>query len=95
LNNPLYIKHYPRGTKRHHLPVKITDQARGGRYGSIPGGDEVSLCNVEGIDYDFSPDVPDNTPIHRHIKTNGWNSFLMGRRIIREVGLLIGGSFSQ
>ena len=62
-------------------------------YGSIlGGGDEVYPYHVEGIGYDFIPDVLDNSLIDRYVKTADKESFLMARRIIREEGLLVGGS---
>lgn len=62
-------------------------------YGSIlGGGSEVHSYKVEGIGYDFFPDVLDNTLIDQYIKTDDRESFLMARRLIRQEGLLVGGS---
>ncbi len=61
--------------------------------GSILGGGvEVKPYLVEGIGYDFFPDVLDNTLIDAYVKTNDRDSFNTARRLIREEGLLVGGS---
>ncbi|CAN3375529.1 hypothetical protein DIURU_005733 [Diutina rugosa] len=47
---------------------------------------------VEGIGYDFIPDVLDRSTVDKWIKTDDADSFKLARRIIREEGILVGGS---
>lgn len=58
----------------------------------LGGGTEVKSYHVEGIGYDFFPDVLDNNLIDSYIKITDADSFHTARRLIREEGLLIGGS---
>lgn len=58
----------------------------------LGGGSEIKPYHVEGIGYDFFPDVLDNKLIDEYIKTNDINSFKTARQLIREEGLLVGGS---
>jgi cystathionine beta-synthase len=62
-------------------------------YGSIlAGGDEVFEYYVEGIGYDFFPDVFDPLIVDEWVRTRDKESFIMARRLIKEEGLLVGGS---
>ncbi len=58
----------------------------------LAGGDHVAPYKVEGIGYDFIPDVLDRDLVDVWVKTADRQSFLMARRLIKEEGLLVGGS---
>jgi len=58
----------------------------------LGGGAKVEPYLIEGIGYDFIPDVLDNDLVDEYIKTDDEESFLMARRLIKEEGLLCGGS---
>ncbi|XP_068618944.1 cystathionine beta-synthase-like [Battus philenor] len=53
---------------------------------------DVSMYEVEGIGYDFLPKVLDRKVIDRWVKTADKESLNMSRRLIKEEGLLCGGS---
>ncbi len=58
----------------------------------LGGGTEVKTYKVEGIGYDFFPDVLDNSLIDQYVKTEDGPSLELAQRLIREEGLLSGGS---
>jgi cystathionine beta-synthase len=61
--------------------------------GSIIGGGEAGEPYlVEGIGYDFIPSILDQSLVDRYIKTNDRVSLNLALRLIREEGLLVGGS---
>uniref|UniRef100_A0A0K0FNP0 cystathionine beta-synthase n=1 Tax=Strongyloides venezuelensis TaxID=75913 RepID=A0A0K0FNP0_STRVS len=57
-----------------------------------PHNSEVHNYLVEGIGYDFIPDVCDLKIIDEWVKTTDKDSFLMARELIRKEGFLCGGS---
>ena len=58
----------------------------------LGGGTDVEPYLVEGIGYDFFPDVLDNNLVDEYVKTEDEESFIMARRLIKEEGFLCGGS---
>ena len=58
----------------------------------LAGPDEIRSYKVEGIGYDFIPDVLDRGLVDRWIKTNDAESFRLARQLIHDEGLLCGGS---
>jgi cystathionine beta-synthase len=61
--------------------------------GSIIGGGEPGgPYFVEGIGYDFIPEILDQTLVDRYVKTNDRESLRLALRLIREEGMLVGGS---
>ncbi|MCE9576477.1 MAG: cystathionine beta-synthase [Deltaproteobacteria bacterium] len=58
----------------------------------LAGPGEIKSYKVEGIGYDFIPDVLDRQLVDRWIKSNDRDSFRVARQLIRQEGLLVGGS---
>ena len=58
----------------------------------LAGPGAIHSYKVEGIGYDFIPDVLDRSLVDEWIKTEDRPSFLTARRVIRQEGLLCGGS---
>lgn len=58
----------------------------------LAGPGPISSYKVEGIGYDFIPDVLDRELVDVWVKSNDQESFEMARRAIRHEGFLCGGS---
>ena len=58
----------------------------------LAGPGPIKSYKVEGIGYDFIPEVLHRDLVDRWIKTNDRDSFLVARQLIRQEGLLVGGS---
>jgi cystathionine beta-synthase len=58
----------------------------------LAGPGEIKTYHVEGIGYDFIPDVLHRDRVDRWVKTNDKESFKLARQMIREEGILCGGS---
>ncbi|GAB4567867.1 MAG: hypothetical protein Tsb0020_20730 [Haliangiales bacterium] len=58
----------------------------------LAGPGEVKSYKVEGIGYDFIPEVLDRALVDRWIKCNDRDSFRTARQLIRQEGMLCGGS---
>ena len=76
--------------KQHNAAIKIIGVDPIGSI--LGGGDEIKPYLVEGIGYDFFPDVLDNRLIDAYVKTNDKDSFFTARQLMRDEGLLVGGS---
>ena len=58
----------------------------------LAGPGPIKSYKVEGIGYDFIPDVLDRSLVDRWLKSNDRDSFRVARQLIRQEGLLCGGS---
>ena len=58
----------------------------------IAGPGPIGSYKVEGIGYDFIPKVCETALVDEWVKTEDRESFLMARRLIRQEGMLCGGS---
>ncbi len=58
----------------------------------LAGPGPIGTYKVEGIGYDFIPDVLDRSLVDEWVKTEDRPSFLTARKLIRQEGLLCGGS---
>jgi cystathionine beta-synthase len=58
----------------------------------LAGPGPIKSYKVEGIGYDFIPEVLDRSLVHEWLKSNDRDSFRVARQLIRQEGLLVGGS---
>ncbi|KAI1304375.1 putative cystathionine beta-synthase [Xylaria venustula] len=84
------------GLRKHNKDIKIVAADPQGSILALPEAlneehrDEP--YKVEGIGYDFIPDVLDQHKVDKWYKTDDKESFKLARRLIAEEGLLVGGS---
>jgi cystathionine beta-synthase len=85
-----------KGLKKHNKDVKIIAADPEGSILAVPEALNAAHANqpykVEGIGYDFIPDVLDRELVDKWYKTDDRESFMYARRLIAEEGLLVGGS---
>ncbi|KAJ5088112.1 hypothetical protein N7456_011728 [Penicillium angulare] len=85
-----------RGLKKHNPNIEVVAADPFGSILALPPSLNESRVNepykVEGIGYDFIPDVLDQKIVDRWYKTEDKESFQYSRRLIAEEGLLVGGS---
>src|ERR1700753_3537466 len=85
-----------RGLHKHNKAVKIVAADPQGSILALPSQLNDEFANqaykVEGIGYDFIPDVLDQKVVDKWYKTDDRESFMYARRLIAEEGLLCGGS---
>ncbi|QVM05306.1 hypothetical protein D8B26_000015 [Coccidioides posadasii str. Silveira] len=83
-----------KGMKKHNPDVFLVGVDPVGSILAIPErlNETKGEYKVEGIGYDFLPDVLDQTSPDLWVKTTDKDSFKLARRLVREEGLLCGGS---
>lgn len=83
-----------RGLRKHNPGVVVIGADPVGSILALPAELNTSVASykVEGIGYDFIPDVLDQGLVNHWVKTTDKESFLYARRLIKEEGLLCGGS---
>ena len=85
-----------RGLRKHNPAVKVIAADPHGSVLAVPAKLNEEHANVsykvEGIGYDFVPDVLDQQAVNKWYKTDDREAFAYARRLIAEEGLLVGGS---
>ena len=85
-----------RGLRKQNPDIKIIAADPHGSILALPQSLNQTHANesykVEGIGYDFVPDVLDQHVVDHWYKTGDQESFAYARRLIAEEGLLVGGS---
>ncbi|KAK4237933.1 tryptophan synthase beta subunit-like PLP-dependent enzyme [Achaetomium macrosporum] len=85
-----------KGLRKHDKNVKVIAADPHGSTLALPESLNQEKANipykVEGIGYDFIPDVLDRSLVDKWYKTDDRESFHLARRLIAEEGLLVGGS---
>ncbi|KAL8903210.1 MAG: hypothetical protein Q9207_004076 [Kuettlingeria erythrocarpa] len=85
-----------RGLRKHNPNVKVIAADPYGSILAMPQDLNQTHANesykVEGIGYDFVPDVLDQKTVDHWYKTDDREAFAYARRLISEEGLLVGGS---
>jgi cystathionine beta-synthase len=85
-----------RGLHKHNPEIKVIAADPKGSILALPSALNDDGANqpykVEGIGYDFIPDVLDQKIVNTWYKTDDRDSFHYARRLIAEEGILVGGS---
>ncbi|KAK1984222.1 cystathionine beta-synthase [Colletotrichum cereale] len=85
-----------RGLRKHNKDIKVIAADPHGSILALPEAlnkdHENESYKVEGIGYDFIPDVLDRHLVDKWYKTEDREAFQLARRLIAEEGLLVGGS---
>jgi cystathionine beta-synthase len=85
-----------RGLRKHNKHVKIVAADPHGSILALPASLNDERVNegykVEGIGYDFIPEVLEQKIVDKWYKTDDRTAFLYARRLISEEGILVGGS---
>ena len=85
-----------RGLRKHNPDIKVIAADPHGSILALPSSLNQTHADeaykVEGIGYDFVPEVLDQHIVDKWYKTDDRESFAYARRLISEEGLLVGGS---